>query len=393
MIVKIDNLSHDLKGITRVDGKVTFIDNTFPNEIVDIKLLEEKKNFNTGKVISYIEKSSDRNDNLCPYYEICGGCSFSGISYSKALEYKKNVFIDIFKRYAKIDINPSIIGSDKEYYYRNKISMKIDNGKVSLTKEESNELVNIDRCYLVNDNINNIVNIISKIDLTGLNEVIIRGTNDIMVILKGEYDYTKIISLLGGSVSSIIYNDKCVYGEEYTTIKVGNYKYRVYPNSFFQVNTDMISKLYDKVKEYSGKGDSLLDLYCGAGTISIYLADKFKRVRGIEINKDAIKSADLNKEINKIDNISFELGSVSNNLSIHEDIVVVDPPRNGLDDKTRKILVTSNIKRLVYVSCNPITLARDINILKDVYELVDITIFDNFPNTRHMESVIVLERK
>ena len=154
----------------------------------------------------------------------------------------------------------------------------------------------------------------------------------------------------------------------------------------------MISKLYDIVKECAGKGDKLLDLYCGAGTIGIYLADNFNKVRGIEINKDAIRGANLNKEINGVNNISFELGN-ANNIKIDEDIVVVDPPRSGLDDKTRNIIINSNIKKLVYVSCNPITLARDINIFKDKYDIKSVTLFDNFPNTGHMESVCLLERK
>ena len=387
MIVKIDNLSHDLKGIAKVNGKVTFIDNALPGEVVDIKIIEEKKNFNKGKVISYIEKSKDRVENKCPYFDRCGGCSFSG-----TIEYKKNIFMDIFKRYANMDINPNVIYSDNNYGYRNKISMKVNNGKLSLVEENSTGFVDIYRCLLCNDKINMVIERLSGINLDGLKEVIIRGTDSIMVILKGEYDYNNIIKLLEGYVDSIIYNDVCVYGDEYICVNVDKYKYAIYPESFFQVNTLMISRLYDKVKEYAGKGDKLLDLYCGAGTIGIYLADNFNKVRGIEINKDAIKGANLNKEINNINNISFELGN-ANNIEIEEDTVVVDPPRSGLDDKTRNIIINSNIKKLVYVSCNPITLARDINIFKDKYDMIDITLFDNFPNTGHMESVCVLERK
>ena len=166
-----------------------------------------------------------------------------------------------------------------------------------------------------------------------------------------------------------------------------------YPKSFFQVNTDMISKLYDKVKEAAGKGESLLDLYCGAGTIGIYLADNFNRVRGIEINSDAVEGANLNKKINDIGNISFECKRASDINSINEEVVVVDPPRGGLDKTTTELLCNSNVKRIVYVSCNPITLTRDINVLKSKYELKDITLFDMFPNTKHVESVCTLKLK
>ena len=387
MIVKIDNLSHDLKGISRVNGKVTFIDNALPGEVVDIKLLEEKKCFNKGKVTSYIEKSKDRIENICPYFGGCGGCSFSGI-----IEYKKNIFIDIFKRYANMDITPDVIYSDNIYGYRNKISMKINNGKLSLVEENSTELVDIDKCLLCNDKINLVIEKLTSANLNGLKEVIIRGTDSIMVILKGKYDYDIIIKLLEGYVDSIIYNGNCIYGDEYIISNIDEYRYAIYPESFFQVNTLMISKLYDKVKEYVGKGDKLLDLYCGAGTIGIYLADNFNKIRGIEINKDAIRGANLNKKINGIKNISFELGN-ANNIKIEEDTVVVDPPRSGLDDKTRNIIINSNVKKLVYVSCNPITFARDINIFKDKYDIKSVTLFDNFPNTIHMESVCLLERR
>ena len=387
MIVKIDNLSHDLKGISRVNGKVTFIDNALPGEVVDIKLLEEKKCFNKGKVTSYIEKSKDRKENICPYFGGCGGCSFSGI-----IEYKKNIFIDIFKRYANMDITPDVIYSDNIYGYRNKISMKINNGKLSLVEENSTELVDIDKCLLCNDKINLVIEKLTSANLNGLKEVIIRGTDSIMVILKGKYDYDIIIKLLEGYVDSIIYNGNCIYGDEYIISNIDEYRYAIYPESFFQVNTLMISKLYDKVKEYVGKGDKLLDLYCGAGTIGIYLADNFNKIRGIEINKDAIRGANLNKKINGIKNISFELGN-ANNIKIEEDTVVVDPPRSGLDDKTRNIIINSNVKKLVYVSCNPITFARDINIFKDKYDIKSVTLFDNFPNTIHMESVCLLERR
>ena len=392
MIVKVDNLSHDLKGIAKVSGKVTFISNVLPNEVVDIKLLEDKKNYNNACVNTYIEKSNDRVLSICPYFNSCGGCSFGGLLYDKSLEYKKNIFIDIFDRYANMSINPSIIGSDVEFGYRNKISMKVNRGKLSLVKDGSNLLIDIDKCYLVNDEINYVIKMLSSIDLDGLDEVIIRGNHSIMVILNGEYNCDKIVNLIKDNVSSIIYNGSVIYGYEYIIIDVDKYKYAIYPNSFFQVNTSMISKLYDTIKKYAGKGKALLDLYCGAGTIGIYLSDNFNYVRGIEINEDAIKGANFNKEINNISNVYFELGN-ANMVNITEDVVVVDPPRSGLDNKTRNLLLVSGVNRIVYVSCNPITLARDINVLKDKYELKDITIFDNFPNTRHIESISFLERK
>ncbi len=393
MIVKIDKLSHDFRGITRVDGKVTFVSNTLPGEVAHIKLTDSKKSINGGEVISYIETSDDRVKAKCPYYDLCGGCDTSYIRYDKSLEYKKDIVIDIMKRYAKIDVNPDIIYDGNVYGYRNKITLKVNNGSLALVREGTCELVNINKCLLVNDNINKVIEVLNNIYLPFTDEVIIKGTDEIMVIVNGDVDSEELINTLKDYALSIVLNDKVIYGSEYVKIRVGDFSYAVYPNSFFQVNTGMIEKLYDKVREYAGTGKKLLDLYCGAGTIGIYLASNFDNVYGIEVNSDAVRGANLNKEINKIDNIHFECKKANEIVSIEADTVVVDPPRAGLDKVTVNKLLTSNVKKIVYVSCNPITLARDINSLKDKYEVENMTLFDMFPNTRHVESVICLHWK
>ena len=393
MIVKIDKLAHNFKGIAKVNDKVVFVEDVLPTEIVDVRIVKDKKHYSEGVSTNIIEKSSDRVDSICPYFKECGGCSTGYIKYDKALIYKKSIVKDIIKKYAGYDVDPEIISNYQEYKYRNKVTLRVLNGNLAYTKEGSNELININKCYLVNDNINNIISTLNNIDLTGLSEVIIKGTDDIMVILYGDINGSIIINELKDKVSSIVLNDKVIYGKEYTTIKVGKYKYNIYPRSFFQVNTDMISKLYDKVLEYAGTSKTLTDLYCGAGTIGIYLAKNFDTVKGIEINKAAIDSANLNKKINNINNISFECKNANEISNISSDVVVVDPPRSGLDKKTINTLLNSSSKKIVYVSCDPITLARDLNILKEKYELKDITLFDMFPNTRHVECVSVLHRK
>lgn len=393
MIVKIDKLAHNFKGIAKVNDKVVFVEDVLPTEIVDVRIVKDKKHYSEGVSTNIIEKSSDRVDSICPYFKECGGCSTGYIKYDKALIYKKSIVKDIIKKYAGYDVDPEIISNYQEYKYRNKVTLRVLNGNLAYTKEGSNELININKCYLVNDNINNIISTLNNIELTGLSEVIIRGTDDIMVILYGDINGSIVINELKDKVSSIVLNDKVIYGKEYITINVSKYKYSIYPRSFFQVNTDMISKLYDKVLEYAGTSKTLTDLYCGAGTIGIYLAKNFDTVKGIEINKAAIDSANLNKKINNINNISFECKSANEISNISSDVVVVDPPRSGLDKKTINTLLNSSSKKIVYVSCDPITLARDLNILKERYELKDITLFDMFPNTRHIETVCNLDRK
>lgn len=388
MIVKIDKLSHDLRGITKIDNKITFIPKTLPEEVVNIRITKQKKKFNEGCLTTIIEESKDRVKYICPYYDICGGCDTGHILYSKSIMYKKDMVVDIFKRYCDMDVDMDIVYDEENIYnYRNKITLRVNDGKLALVGES---LVNIDYCYLVNDNINKVIGILNGICLDGIDEVIIRGTDEIMVIIKGNIDNDKLIQILKDNVSSIFINGVKVFGNDYVMINVGNYRYAVYPDSFFQVNTKMISRLYDKVLEFAGRGDKLLDLYCGAGTIGIYLANNFNSVRGIEQNESAIKGANLNKGINDIKNISFVCEKASDINEIVEDVVVVDPPRSGLDSTTIKRILDSRIERLIYVSCNPITLARDINILKDKYNLVGMSLFDMFPNTSHAECVCLL---
>lgn len=391
MIVKIDKLSHDLRGITKIDNKITFIPKTLPEEVVNIRITKQKKKFNEGCLTTIIEDSKDRVKYICPYYDICGGCDTGHILYSKSIMYKKDMVVDIFKRYCDMDVDMDIVYDDDNIYnYRNKITLRVNDGKLALVGES---LVNIDYCYLVNDNINKVIGILNGICLDGIDEVIIRGTDEIMVIIKGNIDNDKLIQILKDNVSSIFINGVKVFGNDYVMINVGNYRYAVYPDSFFQVNTKMISRLYDKVLEFAGRGDKLLDLYCGAGTIGIYLANNFNSIRGIEQNESAIKGANLNKGINDIKNISFVCEKASDINEIVEDVVVVDPPRSGLDSTTIKRILDSRIERLIYVSCNPITLARDINILKDKYNLVGMSLFDMFPNTSHAECVCLLEKR
>lgn len=393
MIVKIDKLSHDFRGICRIDDKVTFVSNVLPNEVVDIRIINSKRSINEAKVISYIEESNDRIKPICPYSDICGGCDISYIKHDKSLEYKKDIVKDIMKRYADIEVNPEIISDNNIYSYRNKISLKVNNKKLALVKEGTNELVNISKCLLVSDNINKVIELFNNISLDKVSEVIIKGTNKIMVIVSGIIDKELLVSNLKNNVQSIVLNNNVIYGSDYISINVKEYTYTVYPKSFFQINTNMIEKLYDKVKEYAGKGSSLLDLYCGAGTIGIYLSDNFNIVHGIEVNSDAVEGARLNKKINNINNISFECKKANEINNLNYDVVVVDPSRAGLDNTTINKIIDSNIKRMVYVSCNPITLARDISILKDKYIIEDMTLFDMFPNTKHVESVILLKLK
>ena len=401
MEVVIEKLNHQAMGIAKINGKVVFIPKVIIGDIVDIDIIKEYKNYSIGKVNKIIKKSSKRVDVLCPYYDICGGCSISTYTYQDELEYKVNNVIDIFKR-NNIDIKPSIIKSDNRYSYRNKITLQVNDGVIGLYEENSNKIVDVDKCLLVSAKINEIINIIKKcINVNKCSKIVIRNTYyGTMIIFYGSVNNEEVVKYLDNKVISIYtYNNKymCIYGEKYLYEMIGVYKYRISPDSFFQVNSSTVNKLYNKVVEYIGntKRNNLIDLYCGTGTIGIYLSKCFNNIIGIELNKQAVEDAKVNARINEVNNIEFYAGDVGKiiNDKIKADVIVVDPPRSGLDKRTKDILLKIKASKIVYVSCNPLTLARDIKELNSGYELGGITLVDMFPNTHHVETVCVLERK
>lgn len=402
MEVVIEKMNHQAMGIAKINGKVVFIPKVIVGDIVDIDIVKEYKNYSIGRVNKIIKNGSKRVDVLCPYYDICGGCSISAYTYQDELEYKVNNVIDIFKR-NEIDIKPNIIKSDNRYGYRNKITLQVSNGIIGLYEEDSNKIVDVDKCLLVSDKLNEIIDIIKKnINVNKCNKIVIRDTYyGIMIIFYGSVNNEEVIKYLGNKVVSIYTYDnkyKCIYGEKYLYEMIGEYKYRISPDSFFQVNSRTVNKLYNKVVEYAIEDDkkgNLVDLYCGTGTIGIYLSKYFNSIIGIELNKQAVEDAKENAKINGVNNIEFYAGDVGKiiNDQIKADVIVVDPPRSGLDKRTKDILLKIKANKIVYVSCNPLTLARDIKELDNGYKLGDITLVDMFPNTHHVECVAVLKLK
>ncbi len=364
--VEIIDYDHKGRGIARINDKIVFIPNTMINEIVNIEITKDKKKYMEGKVIKYIKKNPNRIENLCPYYKHCGGCDILHLPYSDQLDYKQNKISNIIKRYTNenIKIN-TIVKSDKQFNYRNKVTLHSKNNKIGMYSKGSNSIVEINNCLLLNNELNNYI---KTIDIK--NKEIILRTNG----------------------KDILDNDESII------MTIGKYKYIVSLESFFQVNDNVTYKMYEKIKEYCGanKEDIILDLYCGTGTIGIYLSDSCKKVLGIEINKQAIKDANKNKELNGINNIEFiasDVSKVINKIDIKPNIIVVDPPRAGLDEYTIKEIIKINPKKLIYTSCDPMTLARDLNILKYYFNIKEITPFDMFPNTYHVETVCELESK
>lgn len=397
MQYKIEKLDNFGRGISHINNKIVFISNALEDEVVDATTTYSNKKFDEAKVNEIIEVSKMRIKPICPYFDICGGCNLLHMNYDDQLKFKYNKVKDIIFKYLKENIKVNDVIYSNQFNYRNKASFEVKE-KLCYKMRKSTNLVDINYCYLLDKNINDIVHVLNNLNLKNINNITIRtGEEDIMVIISGN-PTQEIIDALKEKARSIYVNDKLVYGRSNIVSKIGNYEFFVSDKSFFQVNKYNVKKLYDKVLEYAELtgNENILDLYCGTGTIGIYLSKYAKSVIGIEVNEQAIFDANVNKNKNNIENISFICDTTSNINNIVNndfDVIIVDPPRSGLDKNTINFLINSKAKRIVYVSCDIMTLVRDLNILKQDYDIREITPVDMFPNTYHVETVCILERK
>lgn len=365
MIVTINNYDHYGRGISKYNNKIIFVENALIGEQVEIEIIKEKKNYIEAKAVKYLSKSDSRCNNLCPYYNNCGGCNILHMNYDEQLKFKYNKIFNIVTKYIKEDIKiNNIVASNQQFNYRNKVSLHEKNNIIGFYDKNSNNIIKIEKCLLLNNKLNDYLN---------------------------KVDYNSLVLRTNGKEILNNYNDKIIFN-------IDNYKFNVSLESFFQINPDITTKLYRKIKEYANiKNNNIVyDLYCGTGTIGIYLANDAKKVYGIEINKKAINDANENANLNNINNIEFMCGDAAKlvfNIKDNPDIIVVDPPRAGLDATAINQIIKLNPIRIVYTSCDPMTLVRDLNILKEKYIIKEITPFDMFPNTYHVESVVLLEHK
>lgn len=402
--VEVTKLDHQGRGIAKINDKIIFIPNALPEETVDVDIILEKKKYYEGIIKETINASDKRIKSICPYFEECGGCQFLNMNYPDSLDYKQNKVEEIMNKYLgiKIKIN-NIVACDNNLYYRNKTTFQVEND-IGFFKEKTNTLIPVDKCYISDIKINDIYKAIKdNINLTNVKQVIIRATKNTlesMVIFKTSnyIDNKKIIDILKKKVDSIYINDELIYGKGKIIENLCNKNFYISPSSFFQVNTLQAEKLYNKAIVYADikKEDTVLDLYCGTGTIGIVASDKAKKVIGIELNKEAIKDANENKKLNNINNIEFyagDVGKILNKNNYKPDIIIVDPPRAGLDSLALAQILNIRPKKLVYVSCDLMTLVRDLKLLSNDYDILELTPVDMFPYTAHVESVCALKYK
>lgn len=437
----IDN-GINLEGIARAENKVVFIPGAIKGERVLARIIKVNNSFCIGKIENIIEKSCDREEPFCNVYKRCGGCSGQHISYARQLEIKKELVKNtLAKQKVEYKRLNNVIGMGVPLNYRNKAQYPVrrtieGENKIGFYAKRSHDVIENEECFIQNQEIDRLSKEVFKLLLLkgfiGYNEqdntgdirhiLIRRGyhteetmivivVNDIKLfedvrmeevlnILKEDENIKTIVLNFNSSKTNEILGDKekVLYGNGYITDCIGKYKYYISSKSFFQVNTIQAEVLYNVLKEeLELKGDEILfDLYSGVGSIGIFLSDSVKKVYGIEIEKQAVDMANMNLVLNNVTNAEYIAGSVESKIieyekrNIHPDVIVVDPPRKGLDLDSIEYIIKFRPEKIGYVSCSPATFARDLKLLSPYYEIGNITPVDLFPNSEHVECCALL---
>ena len=439
-----EDISVDGKGVVKFDGREGYIDNLLPGEraIITCTWFGQNKNL-FGKVKELKSKSKDRVSPPCKYFESCGGCSLQHMSYEASKKFKQEAVKTFLKEIGNIDFDvEDTIGMEDPSHYRNKIQMPIKmNYKHQIVsgfyKENTHEICEVDECYIENEKADKIINSI-KIAMkhnkimpydedrnTGIiRHVLVRVSNkydEIMVVLitnaesfPGRNNLVKEIIKLEPNISTIIQNvntrdtnvilgekERVLFGKGFIKDNLCGVDFIISAKSFFQVNPRQTEKLYETaidLAKLTGE-EKVLDAYCGIGTIGLIAAKKAKEVVGVEIVESAVKDAKKNAEISSIKNASFFQGDAGDFIvnykkkGVDFDVVFMDPPRKGSDEKFLSTILETKPKKVIYISCGPESLARDLKFLKKGYEIKKVVPVDLFPFTYHVETVVLLEKK
>ncbi len=443
------------KALGRFEGKVVFVEGAVPGDVADVLITKNKKDWADGKAIVIKKFSEERADPFCIHFTICGGCKWQMLPYEKQLEYKQQEAADAFKRIGKLTISMlPIIGSEKIIHYRNKLEFTFSKKKF-LTPHQLKELhddawpggalgyhvpklydkiIDITECWLMDDVNNSIRNTLRDFSVKNnysyydikehkgwLRNIIIRNSTagGLLVNIVFGYDdkkeREKICNHLLEKVPSITtllytintkWNDtiydvatNIVTGKGYIIEKLGNFNFKISPKSFFQTNTMQAEKLYNVVNDFAAlNGNEIVyDLYCGTGSIGIFLSKHAKKIIGVDVIEDAIKDANENAAINNINHASFFCGDVIEICNdaffyLHgkPDVIVVDPPRAGLHEKLINKIIEIAPEKIVYVSCNVATQARDLQLLHEKFSVKKLQPVDMFPHTHHIECIAEL---
>ena len=434
--IKITGLNSTGQGVGRIEKFTVFIDGALPDEQVKVKITDIKSNYAIGDLIEIINASPDRVKPPCPVYNACGGCQLQHLSYTAQLKWKRQQVIDAVMRIGKIDVEvKNTLGMENPWRYRNKMQFPASRVKnkicIGCFARNSHNVIDIESC-LIQRQENDLIlqaarRVIEKFNLPIYNEDTHRGlirhvmgrvgNSETMLVLvtasKNLPNEKSIVKALRNELPNITsiqqnvqsYHNNVILGRETKVLygrntihdSIGNFNFNISARSFFQVNTIQTQVLYQKVLEFADlQGyETVVDAFCGTGTISLFLARRAKTVTGVEIVSSAIADAKVNARINNIRNAQFIIGDVAKiipTIGINPDVVVLDPPRAGCEDKVLKSIAHFKPAKIVYVSCNPATLARDLAILETFnYKARVIQPVDMFPFTSHVESVTLLE--
>lgn len=442
--IRIDDIGSEGEGIGKYEGYTLFVKDTVMGDVAKVKVMKTGKSYGYARLMELLEASPYRVTPKCPIASQCGGCQLQHVDYQKQLEYKEDKVRNCLTRiggFTDIPMEP-ICGMEEPWHYRNKaqfpVGKKMDDSlAIGFYASRSHNIIDTEHCYIgapINDEIVALVrNFILKYNIkpydeeksTGLVRHILTRvgftTGEIMVclVLNGrklphqeelveelkKIEGMKSICLnVNTAKSNVILGTEIIslYGEPYITDYIGDVQYRISPLSFYQVNPVQTKKLYNLALEYADlHGNEVVwDLYCGIGTISLFLAQKAKEVYGVEIIPEAIEDAKINAELNGIKNAKFFVGAAEDVLpkkyeedKVYAEVIVVDPPRKGCDQTLLDTILTMKPKRVVYVSCDPATLARDLKYLceKD-YELTRVRAVDQFSHTGHVEVCCLIEK-
>ncbi|MDD3048559.1 MAG: 23S rRNA (uracil(1939)-C(5))-methyltransferase RlmD [Bacilli bacterium] len=395
-------------GVAKIHGFIVFVKDGLKGDIGDILITEIKKGYARGTLIKLDKLSTERINPTCSYYKDCGGCQLQHQSYKDQLIFKQNKIIKALEHIGKIkDVKIEQIIPTNEYNYRNKVVLKVKDNNIGFYSHNTNNIVDIKECKISKPIINEVITLLRAFIYNkehNIDSVVIRTStysNEVMInIISNSFKLEQaLIKHMTSNIKniSIFLNNNLIYGNEYITEELNELLFKISPLSFFQINKDQSLNLYNKVVEYAdlSKDDNALDLYCGTGTITSFLAKECNKVIGIEIESSSIEDAKNNLLINKINNVKFIQGKVESCLTEllnnKIDVIVIDPPRKGSDELTLSTMVKINPTKIIYVSCNPVTLARDLKyLLSNNYIIESISPFDMFPQTEHVECVVKL---
>ena len=392
MQVHIDRMDHFGNGIGNINGKIIFVKGALPGETVDVTITKDKKSFMEGTINTIIYKSSKRVEPFCKYFGVCGGCSLCHLNYENTLEYKKERVKNILSKFDIPKIN--VIRNENDLYYRNKIELKIVDGKLGFYEKSTHNLIEIKECKVTKKSINKSFEFVKNMKLENANVTIRANYNDEVLIIIDSKEKPVILNPEDYKIVGIVLNDKCIYGQDNFMEKINNLFFTVSYNSFFQVNNYINLELFNLIKE-NIVGKTVLDLYSGVGTLSIVASKVVDKVYSIEVTQNAVKNALINAKINKCDNINFILGKVEDKIGFINDkidTIIVDPARAGLDKKTIEVINNICPQRIIYVSCDTQSLANNLVDLAN-YEIKKFYILDMFSYTYHIECFCILDRK